>query len=124
VKVSAPQADGTSATVGLSCPDAFSCSLLLFLEALGARPASVHGVGFATTVRTHRARHRPVVLGRTAVRVRAGRHKSVRITLNRAGKRRLAELGTPRTRLVVEQNGRTIRTVTVTFKTKHRKRHR
>jgi hypothetical protein len=124
VKVSAPQANGTTATVGLSCPDAFSCSLLLFLEALGARPASVHDVSSATTVRSHRPRHPPVVFGRTAVRIRAGSHKSVRITLNRAGKRRLAKLGTLKTRLVVEQSGRTVRTVTVTFKTKHRKRHR
>jgi hypothetical protein len=123
VDVSGPQASGTTATVEVTCPDAFSCSLLLFLEALGARPASVHDAAFATA-QSHRASHPPLVLGRTAVRIPAGGHKSVRITLNRAGRRRLAKLGTLKTRLVVEQSGRTVHTATVTFKTTHRKRHR
>jgi hypothetical protein len=64
-----------------------------------------------------------VIVGKLKAKLHVGKRKTVHITLNRTGRRLLAKHHTLKVKLTVSQNGKTVRTKTITFKTKAKKKH-
>ena len=138
LSVGSPSTSGSTVTLPVGCSAQGAaingnCLLLLVLAALGgAQPTTGHApdLGIAAScpvVKHHRTpKHcaKPLVVGKTNVKIPAGQTKHVRITLNRAGRRLLAKKHTLKVKLTITENGHTLFTRTIVFKTKPPKKHR
>ena len=119
VTVGDPQTNGTTATLPVDChsiTNVLSCELTILLTALGATPG--HAVDAVTAATAHPGKHpaKVVVLGTEKVRIRRGHSKTVRITLNRTGRRLLAKHHRLKVKIVITEGRHTLRTRTITFK--------
>jgi uncharacterized repeat protein (TIGR01451 family) len=132
LQVSSTSTDGGSVTLPLECSDPSDlglnpeCVLLIILSGGELNPAaralaSVHVLGASTVARTQeRGKHHPkaITYASKKVKLPAGRHLKVKITLNRAGQALLHKLHTLRLTLTISENGKTLTSRTVTFKYK------
>ncbi len=100
------------------------CELLVLLT--GEEGANAQTSSVATAAKSHRAKPRAktVVLGSEKVTIQAGKSKNVRITLNRTGRRLLAQKHRLTVKLTVTDNGRTVTTKTIVFKAKVKHKHK
>lgn len=106
-----------------------NCLLLLLLAALGGgQPTTVHAPDLAIATSCHPTNHhhcpKVTVVGNMKVKIPAGHTKKVRIMLNRAGRQLLAKQHTLKVKLTITENGHTLFTRTIVFKTKPPKKHR
>ena len=100
-----------SVTVGLDCTNPVSpCPLLLLLIALSGGQAT--HTPFVTAV------HKPPIVGKARTTIPAGGHKTVRITLNKAGRRLLAKRHTLTVKLMISEPGHTSLSRTIVLKSK------
>jgi hypothetical protein len=116
---------GTTVSVPITCKGDTSCTVSLKLTVTERfRGHKLIGV----SARKAKVRHRTVVVGTATARIKAGRTQTVRISLNRAGRKLLAARHKLGVKLTVSQRiagrSRTLSTQKVTFKApKHRGRH-
>jgi uncharacterized repeat protein (TIGR01451 family) len=132
LQVSSTSTDGGSVTLPLECSDPSDlglnpeCVLLIILSGGQLNPAaralaSVHVLGASTVARTQeRGKHHPkaITYASKKVKLPAGRHLKVKITLNRAGQALLHKLHTLRLTLTISESGKTLTSRKVTFKYK------
>ena len=79
----------------------------------------------ASASRSQPAHHlHRLVIGKLNVRIPAHGHRTVKVTLNRAGRRLLAKQGKLEAEFIVTVGGRTVESVPVTFTAKAPKRHK
>jgi len=137
LQVSSTSTDGGSVTLPLECSDPSDlglnpeCVLLIILSGGQLNPAaralaSVHVLGASTVARTQeRGKHhaKATTYASKKVKLPAGRHVKVKITLNRAGQSLLHKLHTLRLTLTISENGKTLTSRKVTFKYKKPKKH-
>jgi hypothetical protein len=118
VRVGRARVTGNSATVVVRCVEIVACRVTLSLTATettrGSRLIAVNRRA-SSGPRTRPRKRQLVVLRSTTVLIRALRHRSVPLVLDRAGGRTLARFGRLRARLTVKQPERTWSTQTVTF---------
>ncbi len=122
VTVGTAHTDGATVLVPAECVSGNAaviavCELLFVLTAQSGNSGAQHAANSAA----HHAK--PVVVGKLKAKLRVGKRKTVRISLNRTGRRLLAKKHTLKVKLTVSQNGKTVRTKTVTFKMKAKKKH-
>ncbi len=114
---------GTAATVpvGSTGGDGLQCAVLATVTTTGflAAPDAT-----AAGKKPKKPSSRTVVVGTARATIRAGRSKTLKISLNRTGKRLLAKHHTLKVKLVITQKGRTVRKTTITFKTKPAHKHK
>jgi hypothetical protein len=126
VQVSRARVAGNSATVAVRCIEIVACRVTLSLTATettrGSRLIAV-GKRAGSGPRAQPRKRQLVVLRSTTVLIRALRHRTVPLVLDRAGGRILARFGRLRARLTVKQPARTWSMQTVTFK-QHRRHSR
>jgi hypothetical protein len=116
---------GTTVSIPITCTGDTSCKVSLKLTV--TETLRGHKL-VAVSARRTKVIHKTVVVGRASATIKAGRTTTVRISLNRTGRRLLAARHTLRAKLTVTQTvagrTRTIATQKVTFKApKHRGRH-
>lgn len=98
---------GGAVLVRLACSGGSGCSIVVTLSAVERmRGRSVVGIAAGK----HRVRAKVVVIGRASIDVAAGQHKTLRVGLNRLGRRLLRRFGRLRTTLRVAQDGKTVTT--------------
>jgi hypothetical protein len=118
VRVGRARVTGNSATVVVRCVEIVACRVTLSLTATettrGSRLIAVNRRA-SSGPRTRPRKRQLVVLRSTTVLIRALRHRSDPLVLDRAGGRTLARFGRLRARLTVKQPERTWSTQTVTF---------
>ena len=105
----------------MSCGDKFACSFEITLLVL------LSG-GHIASAGNHSAVHHAKLIdvGRAKVSIPAGHTKKVRVKLNSTGRRLLAKQHKLKVKVEIRQGGRTVRTLTITFKAKkpgRRKHH-
>jgi hypothetical protein len=116
---------GTTASVRISCKGDTSCTVSLKLTVIETFRG--HKL-VAVTARKAKLKHKTVVVGTAKATVKAGHTKTVRIGLNRTGRKLLAARHRLTAKLTVTQRiagrNRTISTQKVTFKAPHKhKKH-
>jgi uncharacterized repeat protein (TIGR01451 family) len=113
IQISVPRADGTTATLSVSCGDKLACSLEITLLVLFSG-------GHIASVGNYSAVHHAKVIdvGRAKVSIPAGDTKKVRVKLNSTGRRLLAKYHKLKVKVEIRQGGHTVRTLTITFKAK------
>jgi hypothetical protein len=116
---------GTAVSAPITCTGNTSCNVSLKLTV--TETLRRHKL-VAVSDRKAKVTHKTVVVGTASATIQAGRTVTVRVSLNRAGRRLLAARHTLRARLTVTQRvaggSRTVSTQKVTFKApKHRGRH-
>ncbi len=122
VTIGTANASGTAVTVPIQCSGDLktfpSCQLVLLLIAVGLNPGLTTDGATAATAHSGKHHAKPVVVGTEKVTIRAGHRKTVRITLNRTGRRLLARHHTLKVLLTITQRGHTVLSRTITFKAK------
>jgi hypothetical protein len=111
IQISVPRADGTTATLSVSCGDKFTCSLEITLLVL------LSGGHIASAGDYSAVHHAKVIdVGRAKASIPAGHTKNVRVRLNQTGRRLLAKYHKLKVKVEIRQGGHTVRTLTITFK--------
>jgi hypothetical protein len=123
VTVGTAHTDGTTVVLPAECLSGNLgfvgfCQLLFLLTAQSANAGNTQR---AASSAAHHAK--PVIVGKLKAKLHVGKRKTVHITLNRTGRRLLAKHHTLKVKLTVSQNGKKVRTKTITFKTKAKKKH-
>ena len=114
VEATGPIVVGDGAQAKLLCNEHLSCLAVLLLEVFGASAS-----------RSQPAHHQHrLVIGQLNVRIPAHGQRTVKVSLNRAGRRLLAKQGKLKAKFIVTVGGRTVESVPVTFKAKAPKRHK
>jgi uncharacterized repeat protein (TIGR01451 family) len=122
LQVSSTSTDGGSVTLPLECSDPSDlglnpeCVLLIILSGGQLNPA-------ARALASVHVHPKAITYASKKVKLPAGRHVKVKITLNRAGKLLLAKRHTLRLRLTISENGKTLTSRMVTFRYKKPKKH-
>jgi hypothetical protein len=93
--------------VPLACSGGSECSVVATVSVV-ERVRGGRLVGIA--VRQHRHRAKLGIVGRASTNVAAGQHKTLRVGLNRLGRRLLRRFGKLRATLRVAQDGKTVKT--------------
>jgi hypothetical protein len=93
--------------VPLACSSGSGCSITATLSVIErVRGGTVAGIA----VRSHRHRPKVAVVGRASTDVAAGQHTTLKVGLNRLGRRLLRRFGTLTATLRLFQDGRTVKT--------------
>ncbi len=100
------------------------CELLVLLT--GEEGANAQQSNLAGAAKSHRTKPRikTVVLGSEKVTIQAGKSENVRVTLNPAGRRLLARKHRLTVKLTITDNGRTVHSQTIVFKTNAKVKHK
>ena len=127
LRVTKPRIKNGTLRVGLSCPAHGSCPKVTITATV--RETLRHGevVGLTPTRATHAkgVKHRNVVVASVHRNVRAGRHTTVTLKLNRTGRALLARFGRLKLQVTVSAGHRVNRHFKVTLKrAAHHHRHR
>ncbi len=111
----ASQVNGTTASASVGCAGkpGSDCSFTLEITSGGGPAAHV-------VLADAKRRPHPTVLGRITVKVKAGRRKLVRITLNRTGRKLLATRHHLKATVLIVESGRTLSSVKIMFKSRRR----
>ncbi len=108
---------GTTARVPVSCSGGSSCTIALTLSVVETlRHGKVTAI--AASAKTVR---KTVVVGAKTVTIAAGKSETVKLSLNRTGKRLLSKHHLLRTKLRVKASGKTVASSTIAFKAKKKK---
>jgi hypothetical protein len=119
---------GGTASVSLSCvgPTGSSCHMAASLSVVetvsGGRVLGVAARSGETTTRKTKTKHRTVVLATISLTLQAGASRTVKLTLNRAGRSLLSSRHALHVRLAVTQGGHVVGTRTLSFTTRKKKR--
>ncbi len=127
--VGPPSVNGTTVTVPVGCAlpqhglgsltaQIEVCELLVLLTGEEGANAQQSSLADAAKSRHTKPRSKTVVLGSEKVTIQAGKSENVRITLNAAGRRLLAQKHRLTVKLTITDNGRTVHSQTVVFKAK------
>ena len=108
---------GTAVSLKVTCKGKGSCSVKFKLT---VRETLKHGKLIAVAAGAKLTK-RTVTVGSGSVVVRAGRNRTVKVSLNRVGRGLLAKHSPLKVKLAVTQSGRTIKSSTLTFRAKHKK---
>ena len=93
--------------VPLACSAGRRCSIIATLSVVErVRNGSVVGIA----ARKHRLRTKVKVVGRASTALSAGQHKTLKVRLNRLGRRLLRRFGKLGATLRVTQDGKTLKT--------------
>jgi hypothetical protein len=126
-KVGHAKVSGTNASVRIACAGAAGAKCTLALSMSVTETFKGHKLIAVTARDSGRRKHKVVVVGTASVALSAGKNKTVRISLNRTGRKLLATRNVLEVKLRVTEalgNRRTVTvsTQTVTFKTRNRRR--
>ncbi len=111
VSVPSHTVSGTDLSIALRCSKQAACPVTITLTATEA----VAGSHAHSSARGHRSRFKVVVVGSQTVRVAAGDHRTVTVSLNRTGARLLSSTHTLRTVLTASSLHTTLERTSVTF---------
>jgi sugar lactone lactonase YvrE len=106
---------GTVLSLRVSCKGAGPCALRFKLT---VRETLSHGKVIAVAASTKLTK-RTVTVGSASVVLAKGKSRTVKLSLNAKGRALLAKHSPLKTKLVITQAGRTVKSYTVTFKSKH-----
>lgn len=116
---------GTAATVPVGCTGgtASQCSIAATLT-VSAFVQALAPDATAIDKKRNKPKRRTVAVGSARATIRAGRSKTLKISLNPTGKRLLAKNHKLKVKLVITQHGRKVLSTTITFKAKPAHKHK
>lgn len=110
---------GDTASVPVSCTGSGTCSVTVSLSVTETLSGGkVTAVAASASKKKPRHRKKTVTVGQETIKLAAGTHETVKVSLNRTGKQLLAKHPTLKVKLLVSESGKTLKTTTITFKAK------